>query len=125
MVGVVPALRWFLLGGVGDDDAAGGFFLGIDALDADAIVKWVELHAFLHVHHWILPQGDQRDRRAKNRIQDLHIKNLSPLASADNYLKKHKFWPPSRRVRDEDLGRIKTPPPPNIPRAACRRATPN
>ena len=57
MVGVVLALRWFLFGGVGDDDATGGFFLGIDALDADAIVKWVELHAFLHVHHWILPKA--------------------------------------------------------------------
>jgi hypothetical protein len=20
-------------------------------------VKWVELHAFLHVHHWILPKA--------------------------------------------------------------------
>ena len=33
------ALRGLLFGGVGNDDAAGGFFLGIDALDDDAVVK--------------------------------------------------------------------------------------
>src|SRR2546430_15687773 len=41
------ALLRFLLSGVGDDDAAGGFFLGIDALDDDAIVKRTKTHAFL------------------------------------------------------------------------------
>ena len=38
------ALRGLLLGGVGNDDAAGSLFLGIDALDDDAVVKRTELH---------------------------------------------------------------------------------
>src|SRR4051812_33299691 len=38
------ALRGLLLGGVGDDDAAGGLFLGIDALDDDTVVKRAEFH---------------------------------------------------------------------------------
>jgi hypothetical protein len=42
-------LLGFLLGGIGDDDAAGSLFLGIDALDDDAIVKRAESHAFLHL----------------------------------------------------------------------------
>jgi len=33
-----------LIGGVGNDDAAGGLFLGIDAIDDDAVVKRTELH---------------------------------------------------------------------------------
>src|SRR6516165_6072391 len=40
------ALRGFFLGGVGNDDAAGGLLFGIDALDDDAIVKWTEFHGF-------------------------------------------------------------------------------
>ena len=36
------ALRGLLLSGVGNDDAAGGFFLGVDALDDDAVVKRAE-----------------------------------------------------------------------------------
>jgi hypothetical protein len=43
------ALVRFLFGGIGDDDAADGLFLGIDALDDDAIVKRAESHAFLHL----------------------------------------------------------------------------
>src|SRR6476660_955858 len=38
------ALRGLLLGGVGNDDATGTLFLGIDALDDDAVVKRTELH---------------------------------------------------------------------------------
>src|SRR5262249_18047845 len=38
------ALGGLFLGGVGNDDAAGGF--GINALDDDAIVKWTEFHGF-------------------------------------------------------------------------------
>src|ERR1051326_2405000 len=38
-----------LLGGIGNDDATGGLFLGLDALDDDAIVKRAELHGFLHL----------------------------------------------------------------------------
>src|SRR5262245_34867008 len=38
------ALGRLLLGGVGDDDAAGGLLLGIDALDDDAIVKRTKFH---------------------------------------------------------------------------------
>src|SRR5207302_4000157 len=38
------ALLRFLFGGIGNDDAAGGLFLGIDALDHDAIVERAELH---------------------------------------------------------------------------------
>ena len=41
------ALLRLLLGGVGNDDAAGGLFLGIDALDDDAVVKRTELHGVL------------------------------------------------------------------------------
>src|SRR6516225_245853 len=38
------ALARLLFGGVGNDDATGGFFLGIDALDDDTVVKRTELH---------------------------------------------------------------------------------
>ena len=41
-------LRGLLLGGVGNDDAAGGLRFGIDALDDDAVVKRAELHGILH-----------------------------------------------------------------------------
>src|SRR5437763_5886620 len=40
------ALRGLLLGGVGNDDAAGGLLLGIDALDDDAVVKRAEFHGY-------------------------------------------------------------------------------
>src|SRR6188474_3834069 len=40
------ALRGLFLGGVGNDDAAGGLLLGIDALDDDAVVKRAELHGY-------------------------------------------------------------------------------
>src|SRR5262249_26282580 len=39
-------LRGLLLGGVGNDDAAGGLLLGIDALDDDAVVKRSKLHGY-------------------------------------------------------------------------------
>src|SRR5262249_48643422 len=38
------ALLRLFLGGVGDDDAAGGLFLGIDALDDNTVVKRTKLH---------------------------------------------------------------------------------
>src|SRR6478752_1328532 len=41
------ALRRLFLGRVGNDDAAGSLFLGIDALDDDAIVKRTEFHGNL------------------------------------------------------------------------------
>jgi hypothetical protein len=41
------ALRELFLGCTGDDDAAGGFLLSIDALDYDAVVKRTKLHGFL------------------------------------------------------------------------------
>src|SRR6266849_651909 len=41
------ALRGLFLGGVGNDDAAGGLFLGIDALDDNAVVKRTKLHGVL------------------------------------------------------------------------------
>src|SRR5262252_5969223 len=41
------ALGGFLLGGVGNDDAAGGLFLGIDALNDNAVVKRTKLHGIL------------------------------------------------------------------------------
>ena len=44
------ALRRLLLGGVGNDDAAGGLVLGVDALDDHAVVQGTELelgHIFL------------------------------------------------------------------------------
>src|SRR5262249_5933563 len=41
------ALRGLFLGGVGDDDAAGGLLLGVDALDDDPVVKRGELHVVL------------------------------------------------------------------------------
>src|SRR6478752_10674133 len=37
-----------LLGGVGNDDAAGGLGFGVDALDDNAVVKRAELHGILH-----------------------------------------------------------------------------
>ena len=40
------ALRGLFLGGVGNDDAAGGLLLGIDALDDDAVVKRAEFHGY-------------------------------------------------------------------------------
>src|SRR5499426_2532244 len=40
------ALRRLFLGGVGNDDAAGGLLLGIDALDDDAVVKRAEFHGY-------------------------------------------------------------------------------
>ena len=44
------ALRGLFLRGVRDDDAAGGFLLGIDALDDDAVVKRTKLHAVLLIY---------------------------------------------------------------------------
>src|SRR5712671_3852410 len=41
------ALRRLLLRGIGDDDAARAAFLGIDALDDDAIVKRTKFHELL------------------------------------------------------------------------------
>src|SRR5690606_34315820 len=38
------ALLRLLLGGIGNDDAAAGFLLRVDALDDDAIVQRTELH---------------------------------------------------------------------------------
>src|SRR5262249_21984261 len=38
------ALRGFFLGGIGNDDAAGGLLLGADALDDDAVVERTKLH---------------------------------------------------------------------------------
>src|SRR5689334_16013900 len=39
------ALLGLLLRGVGDDDAAGGLLLGIDAAHEHAVVQWTEMHA--------------------------------------------------------------------------------
>jgi hypothetical protein len=75
--GFVLALRGLPPGGVGDDDAAGGFFLGIDTLDADAIVKWAELHAFLHVHHWILPKAINEVGEQKIEFKISHQKFIA------------------------------------------------
>src|ERR1700694_5821379 len=41
------ALARLLFGGVGNNDAAGSLFLGIDALDDNAVVKRAELHGVL------------------------------------------------------------------------------
>src|ERR1700739_2723346 len=41
------ALRGLFLGGIGNDDAAGCFFFGINALNDDAIVKRAEFHGVL------------------------------------------------------------------------------
>src|ERR1043166_2884165 len=40
------ALRGLLFGGIGNDDAAGGFLFGIDALDDDAVVKRAKFHGY-------------------------------------------------------------------------------
>src|SRR5438552_1327556 len=55
----------FLLGGIGDDDAAGGLFLGIDAPDDDAIVKRAESHAFLHLQDRIEKEPRRRTLRSR------------------------------------------------------------
>src|SRR5262249_29387959 len=39
-------LRGLLLGGVRNDDAAGGTLLGVDALDHDSVVKRAKFHGF-------------------------------------------------------------------------------
>src|SRR5262249_45690264 len=41
------ALRRLFLGGIRDDDAAGGFFFGPDAPDDDAVVKATKRHGVL------------------------------------------------------------------------------
>src|SRR5262249_50178760 len=41
------ALGGLFLGGIGNDDAAGGFLFGIDALDDNAVVKRTKLHDVL------------------------------------------------------------------------------
>jgi hypothetical protein len=41
------ALGRLFLSGIRDDDATGGFLLGIDALDNDAVVKRTKLHGVL------------------------------------------------------------------------------
>src|SRR5690606_5301084 len=38
------ALLRLLGGGVGDDDAAGGLRLAVEALDQDAVMEWTEFH---------------------------------------------------------------------------------
>jgi hypothetical protein len=42
-----PALLWFLLRGVGNDDATSGLRLGIDTLNDNAVVKRAKFHGFL------------------------------------------------------------------------------
>src|SRR5450631_4306315 len=54
------ALRGFLLGGVRNDDAAGGLGLGVDALDDDAVVERTELHV-------VLPGGLKMILRVQSR----------------------------------------------------------
>src|SRR6516164_8707687 len=48
------ALRGLFLGGVGYDDAAGGLFRGIDALDDDPVVKRAKLHGIPPRFHKLL-----------------------------------------------------------------------
>jgi hypothetical protein len=92
------ALLRFLPGRVGDDDAAGGLFLGFDTLDDHAVVERAELHAFLHLQDRIVimprqggisPPGPKFSRNAKNRFQDATQKNLA-LPSANRY-QPHKI----------------------------------
>jgi hypothetical protein len=73
----VTSLLRLLPCGIRDDDAAGGLFLGFDALDDDAIMKRAELHAFLHLQNRIvikpaqvtLRPGDQRGGRSRIRFK--------------------------------------------------------
>jgi len=41
---VISPCEGFSLAGVGNDECASGFFLGVNALDDDAVVKRAELH---------------------------------------------------------------------------------
>src|SRR5689334_11796277 len=47
------ALRGFFLGGIRNDDAASGFFLGLNALDDDTVVKRAELHGNPPQNNWM------------------------------------------------------------------------
>jgi hypothetical protein len=44
------ALRRLFLGGIGDDDAAGGCFLGLDSLQQNPILQWPETWHQLILH---------------------------------------------------------------------------
>src|SRR6516162_10893446 len=58
------ALRRLFLGGVRDDDTAGRFLLGIDALDDDAVMKRTKLHTILlsDCNSCLFPMGPARER---------------------------------------------------------------
>src|SRR5262245_61548030 len=63
------ALGGLFLGGVGNDDAAGGLLLGVDALDDDAVVKRTKLHDVL-LSFWrdlVLVDGNRRSPIAPGR----------------------------------------------------------
>ena len=55
-----------LLGGVGDDDAAGGLFLGLDAADQDTVMQWTKRHVVLLVDKQIF---ESSLRAASKRIR--------------------------------------------------------
>ena len=60
------ALLRLLLGGVGDDDAAGGLGLGVDALDDDAVVQGTKFHGLLV--SLVRGCGDERRSRRSTRL---------------------------------------------------------
>jgi hypothetical protein len=49
----------------------------LERCDADAIVKWAELHAFLHVHHWILPKAISEVGEQKIEFKISHQKFIA------------------------------------------------
>jgi hypothetical protein len=76
--------------GIGDDDAAGGLFLGIDTLDHDTIVKRAESHAFLHLQDRTVIEPGRRDpAEGKNDIGKEQLASRSSL---------QKIWHSSLRL---------------------------
>src|SRR4029079_10944772 len=68
-----------LLGGVGNDDAAGRLRLGVDALDDDAVVKRTKLHGILHkllVRLIFLTEGRRQDPR--DALREPHLSGPRP-----------------------------------------------
>src|SRR5262249_13054961 len=120
------ALRGLLFGGVGNDDAAFALFLGINALDDDAVVKRTELHGSppklldnlgLLVADWFPPPAPGRHigavfllARGNGKFLSTHLRRVptilkklvTPMANA--VVMGTPFAPPTFPVRGLHAG---------------------
>src|SRR5436190_8761657 len=81
-------LRGLLLGGVRNDDAAGGLLLGIDALDDDAVVKRAEFHGYppkCLLNRRLLKRATVRGEPLRPLAPDIVHASVSHKGSAEDF----------------------------------------